>query len=60
LLPENPLQHIDPNQQVKIGDLIRSYTINGAYMLRQENRIGAIKDRAALGGSMARKKVRDM
>jgi hypothetical protein len=33
----------EPGQRVNLGDLIRSYTLNGAYMLRRENRIGSIK-----------------
>lgn len=32
-----------PNQRLNIAELIRSYTINGAYMLRREHRIGSIK-----------------
>jgi predicted amidohydrolase YtcJ len=32
-----------PSQRLNIADLIRSYTINGAYMLRREHWIGSIK-----------------
>jgi len=44
-----PIDHPDdeimpkPSQRLNIADLIRSYTINGAYMLRREHRIGSIK-----------------
>jgi predicted amidohydrolase YtcJ len=32
-----------PSQRLNIADLIRSYTINGAYMLRREHLLGSIK-----------------
>jgi predicted amidohydrolase YtcJ len=33
----------EPSQRINLGDSIRSYTLNGAYMLRREGRIGSIK-----------------
>jgi predicted amidohydrolase YtcJ len=33
----------EPDQRLNIAELIRSYTINGAYMLRREHRIGSIE-----------------
>jgi predicted amidohydrolase YtcJ len=33
----------EPSQRVNLPDLIRSYTINGAYMLRREHKLGSIK-----------------
>jgi hypothetical protein len=33
----------EPSQRLSIADLIRSYTINGAYMLRREHEFGSIK-----------------
>lgn len=32
-----------PDQRLNLVELIRSYTINGAYMLRRENEIGSIR-----------------
>ena len=33
----------EPSQRLNLVELIRSYTINGAYMLRREQRLGSIK-----------------
>ncbi len=33
----------EPGQRLNLVELIRSYTINGAYMLRREGRLGSIK-----------------
>ena len=33
----------EPGQRLNLVELIRSYTINGAYMLRREQRLGSIK-----------------
>jgi predicted amidohydrolase YtcJ len=42
---DHPEEEIMPStdQRVNLADLIRSYTINGAYLLRRENQIGSIK-----------------
>lgn len=40
--PDDPIMP-RPDQRLNLIELIRSYTINGAYMLRRENEIGSIR-----------------